>query len=49
MPLEASSNLVQAYVPGTQVKVYDNAAHGLYYTSASKVMKDILEHIKRLR
>lgn len=45
MPLEASSQYIKTYVPGSKIKIYDNAAHGLYYTAADEVMEDILNFV----
>ena len=42
MPMNASSGILQDLIPGSRIKVYEQAAHGLYYTAASEVMKDIL-------
>lgn len=47
MPLKASAGLLQALIPGSQIRVYKQAAHGLYYTSAGEVIKDILALIDR--
>lgn len=43
--MKASSHLLERLVPGSKVKVYKQAAHGLYYTNASAVMQDILSQI----
>jgi len=45
MPVEASAGLIEDYVPGTRVKIYENAAHGLYYTAAARVVEDILSQL----
>lgn len=45
MPIEASAGLLQKYIPGCRVKLYQGAAHGLYYTSAGEVLKDILAEV----
>lgn len=45
MPVEASAGLIEQYVPSTKVKIHENAAHGLYYTAANEVMKDILAQV----
>jgi len=45
MPVEASAGLIKAHIPGTGVKIYENAAHGLYYTAADTVVEDILSQL----
>ena len=47
MPVEASSARIQELVPGVKVKIYENAAHGLYYTAAENVINDILAQVDK--
>lgn len=44
MPASASADLIKKLVPGglCKVEIYEKAAHGLYLTHASQVMKDLL-------
>lgn len=45
--MQASSGLLKAFIPGCKIKVYEQAAHGLYYTAAGEVIGDILSHINK--
>ena len=45
MPLEASSGQLKALIPALNLKIYDNAAHGLYHTAANEVLSDILAQL----
>jgi len=45
MPLEASSGPIKDHIPDVDLKIYENAAHGLYYTAAKDVMRDIIAQI----
>jgi len=46
MPPEACCEPIKNHIPDIELKIYDNAAHGLYYTAASEVVEDILAHLK---
>lgn len=49
MPYEASSEILKKILrQRADVKVYENAAHGLYLTHQEKVVKDILSFLKTL-
>jgi hypothetical protein len=47
MPAPASADLIKAQIPDglCEVKVYEQAAHGLYLTHAGRVMQDLLEFV----
>jgi hypothetical protein len=47
MPASASADLIKALVPDglCEVKIYEQAAHGLYLTHAGRVMRDLLEFV----
>lgn len=47
MPASASARLIEKLVPNglCEVKMYEKAAHGLYYTHAERVMEDLLGFI----
>ncbi|KAG9769664.1 hypothetical protein KCU88_g6810, partial [Aureobasidium melanogenum] len=42
MPADASANLIPQYAKQAQIKIYKEAAHGLYLTHADEVLEDIL-------
>jgi deferrochelatase/peroxidase EfeB len=42
MPYAASSKLIKELVPGCEVKLYEQAAHGLYWTHRERVLGDLL-------
>ena len=48
MPAEASAHLIPQYVKHAKVKVYENAAHGLYLTHAKEVISDVLGFVADL-
>jgi pimeloyl-ACP methyl ester carboxylesterase len=45
MPAEASASLVPQIAKQARVKIYKNAAHGLYLTHANEVLEDILDFV----
>ncbi|KAK5535044.1 hypothetical protein LTR23_008086 [Exophiala sp. CCFEE 6169] len=45
MPAEASASLVPQIAKQVRVKIYKNAAHGLYLTHANEVLEDILDFV----
>lgn len=47
MPKEAVSARIEELVPGIKVKIYENAAHGLYYTAAEDVINEILAQVDK--
>ncbi|KAH7157284.1 Alpha/Beta hydrolase protein [Dactylonectria estremocensis] len=47
MPLEASGQVIKEILPWTDLRVYENAGHGLYLTLADRVLKDIIEVVAR--
>jgi hypothetical protein len=48
MPYEASSKIVKELVPGAEVKLYEKAAHGLYFTHKKQVLEDLLKFVDGL-
>ncbi|KAL1847234.1 hypothetical protein VTK73DRAFT_10411 [Phialemonium thermophilum] len=48
MPLEASAALVKEMLPWSELKVYENAGHGLYLTHAKQVLDDIVEFVQSI-
>lgn len=48
MPAEASAHLINNYAEHAVVKIYENAAHGLYLTHAERVLEDILAFVLAL-
>ncbi|KAK3296420.1 Alpha/Beta hydrolase protein [Chaetomium fimeti] len=46
MPVEASSALIHKILPWSQLKVYENAGHGIYLTHAQQVLDDILAFLQ---
>ncbi|KAH7114749.1 Alpha/Beta hydrolase protein [Dactylonectria estremocensis] len=47
MPLEASGRVIKEMLPWADLRVYENAGHGLYLTHADRVLKDIIEIVAR--
>lgn len=45
IPLETSSRLTAALIPHSQLKVYQNAGHGLYLTHKDRLADDLLSFI----
>lgn len=45
IPLETSSRLTAALIPHGQLKVYENAGHGLYVTHKDRLARDLLSFI----
>ncbi|KAK5063165.1 hypothetical protein LTR84_005241 [Exophiala bonariae] len=45
MPAESSANIIPTLVTQAQVKIYKNAAHGLYLTHADELLDDILTFV----
>lgn len=45
MPAESSANIISTLVTQAQVKIYKNAAHGLYLTHADQLLDDILTFV----
>lgn len=45
MPASCSADLVSQIVKHSEVKIYKNAAHGMYLTHAEEVMRDILAFV----
>jgi pimeloyl-ACP methyl ester carboxylesterase len=48
MPFEASSKIIAEMVPGTDVRLYEKAGHGLYVTHAERVLEDIVGFVKKV-
>ena len=48
MPAEASAHVIPQYVKHARVKMYENAAHGLYLTHANQVISDVLDFVSDL-
>ncbi|KAJ9158106.1 hypothetical protein NKR19_g3628 [Coniochaeta hoffmannii] len=49
MPIEASSKTAKEMLPWTELKVYENAGHGLYLTHAGRDIDDLVEFVDKLR
>ncbi|KAH8653017.1 Alpha/Beta hydrolase protein [Ilyonectria robusta] len=47
MSLESSGQVIKEILPWTDLRVYENAGHGLYLTHADRVLKDIIEVVAR--
>lgn len=45
MPAECSANIIPTLAKQAQVKIYKNAAHGLYLTHANEVLEDIFAFV----
>lgn len=45
VPLAKSGQLVAAMVPGAELKVYDGAPHGLFFTDKARLNRDLLSFI----
>lgn len=45
-PLELTSRRTVALIPHCELKVYENAAHGLPFTHAERLTADLLAHLK---
>jgi pimeloyl-ACP methyl ester carboxylesterase len=43
---ELTGRRTAAMVPGSELRVYEGAAHGLFFTHAERVNADILEFVK---
>ena len=48
MPFEASTEVVAAMVPETDVRLYEKAGHWLYETHAQRVLEDIVGFVERV-
>jgi pimeloyl-ACP methyl ester carboxylesterase len=47
IPLELSGRRTVELIPDAQLKVYENAPHGLYLSHRDRLNEDLLEFIKR--
>jgi pimeloyl-ACP methyl ester carboxylesterase len=45
-PLEMTSRRTAALIPGCELKIYENAAHGLPVTHAERLVADLLAYVK---
>ena len=48
MPASCSASFIPKYVQQAEVKIYENAAHGLYLTHTDQVLRDILGFVEGL-
>jgi len=45
MPAEASASIIPTLATQAQVKIYKNAAHGLYLTHDAQLLEDIFTFV----
>lgn len=46
-PFELSARKVAAAIPGSELKLYQNASHGLFISHRQRLSADLIEFIKR--
>jgi len=47
VPFEATGKLAAALIPGSELKVYDNAPHGFAVTHQDQLNQDLLTFLQR--